>query len=173
MATDELIQAYADAQQRLWKRWMDIASRFEMLSSPENAWWSSSFKFLDTQVQEARAAVQDADNIHQAWLDLWKDSLKKDQGIVAGMIEWNRRLLEQQAEANRRFLHAWAEVTRDFQGDQWDSQTQQVFEELETVLHQSLANLSLMPSTEKTSKPVNGQSQQRATATSGNNARLA
>jgi hypothetical protein len=170
MATDELIQAYADAQQRLWKRWMDIASRFEMLSSPENAWWSSSFKLLDAQVQEAQAAVQDADNIHQAWLNLWKDSLRNDQGIIAGMIEWNRRLLEQQAEANRRFLNAWAEITRDFQGEQWDAQTRGVFEELETVLQQALTNLSMMPQIGNTTQASNEQSQQPNPSSANSNA---
>lgn len=146
--SDELYDAYVKVQKELWDRWMEIARQFEIATAPETAWWSYQFKVLDEPVQND----QEMGNTSQAWLQLWKDSLNHGNGVLAAMMEWNRRIIEHRAEANRQFLAAWKEAIRKLNKEKWDKSTQQSFQALQKAVEQAITMAS-EPSTQ-TAEPV-------------------
>lgn len=136
--TDELFDAYVKVQKELWNRWMEIARRFEIATAPETAWWSYQFRVLDESAQND----QDADQSNQAWLQLWKDSLNHGNGVLAAMVEWNRRIIEHRDEANKQFLAAWKEAVRKVNKEKWDKSTRQSFQALQKAVEQAITTPS-------------------------------
>jgi len=150
---NELHEAYVKAQKLLWDRWMEIAQQFEIASAPESAWWSLEFRVLDEQAQE----VKPISNVDKAWLQLWCDGLDQRQGVIAAMIEWNRRIIEHQVKANQAFLTAWSETVRSFGEDSWDKPTEEAFEALQDAITRALEmslELSPIQSTNQAGKPA-------------------
>lgn len=131
---DELYDAFVKVQKELWDRWMEIARQFEIATAPETAWWSYQFKVLDKPTQDD----PETSNSSQAWLELWKDSLNHGNGVLAAMMEWNRRIIEHRDAANRQFLAAWKEAVRKVNKEKWDKSTQQSFQALQKAVEQAI-----------------------------------
>ena len=131
---DEVFDTYSETQKQLWDRWMRIAWRFEVSSTPENAWWAIPYRVLSPPKHSPSGDM----SVEEAWIQMWQESVRRREGVFGALIEWNRRILDQQAKANAEFLKAWSEAMHRVGGDAVDAPLVQEFRELNDAIKHAI-----------------------------------
>ncbi len=131
---DDVFDTYAETQKQLWDRWMRIAWRFEVSSTPENAWWAIPYRVLGSPKHVPPGDM----SVEKAWVQMWQESVRQREGVFGALIEWNRRILDQQAKANAEFLKVWSEAIHRVGGDSLDASLVQELRELNAAIEHAI-----------------------------------